>query len=395
MEIDYSKCMSRRNMKNKINEQCINNPKHGEYCGIHYNNPHRIDEPLEKSKSKSNSKSNDKQFLHYKKRLVLKKNKYSNEIPEINKGIKLITFNSFQDGQYRNATILDLKFSLHYLKLPSNGDKNILLKRIEDYYKPLSLYHKSIDKIIFLQKQIKSYCYRKLLFTRGAGYFDINICTNEFDIYTYDNKNDIKKSHLISYSDDKFVYWFDVRTIRKLEEKDPHNTINPFNNSPFPTRVLINANNICNELEKKKLLEYEIEIELTADQKISNYTSQIFQKINELDNYTHPSWFNKLSLGYLKNFYCYLYAYWYDANNLTEDARKQIVPNQEPFTVKPNQIKILKSMRKVKQIILESIDKIISSAHNKNDKVTGAMYVIKAFCEVSVECRQSYSWMLF
>ena len=33
--INFNKCMARKNMKNGINEQCTYNKKYGDFCGIH------------------------------------------------------------------------------------------------------------------------------------------------------------------------------------------------------------------------------------------------------------------------------------------------------------------------------------------------------------------------
>jgi len=388
-----TKCMARKNMGLDINTQCSYKKKFGCYCGIHKKYRFRIDEPLPvdyKTYTKTIELSK-----HVTKKLTYKlKPKYNIDMPI--KTVQLITIDDYMRGLHITAPIKDLKYTLNYYKLSFAGKKHDLVNRLDQYLCLLAVYSPSIDKITFLQKCIRKYLKNKFLKLRGIGYIDRTLCINDYDFYTCDDKLDIPYDYFISYSDDKnFVYCFDVRSLQKLIDTSKNELpINPFSMIPIPIELVINSQYIIDDLKQKNIYEDFEEPHMTPQQKQRDKILRVFQSIDELDNHTNPEWFSVLSSSKLKQLYQHIYEIWVLRADLTDTIRDRIVPDGQLFKLSVGQLSLLKGIKKVQNIVLDVIQRLISSAASRSDHVLGSLYVLTALSEISKDCAQSHPWLL-
>ena len=276
-----------------------------------------------------------------------------------------------------------VKYTLKQFNLPCKGKKKDLIESLVRYYRK-NYYEKNIDKIIFIQKQFRKK-YEKLEFV------------NKEDFYTLEPLNKIKKQFLFYYIDNsKYKYGFDIRSLNILIQKS---NINPYNRNVIPDNIIKIVKQKIKELKKNKIdVNIEEEIPMNEEQKMINRIVNIFQKIDDLAitaSGTDISWFTSLSFLQLKKLYRVLEDIWNYRAQISQEQKHRIVPGNNIFrynipyilNLTPNYSYYLK------KIILDEIDKLISSGIDIENQKLGAYYVLIGFTEVSYECSQSLPWL--
>lgn len=389
-------CMARKNLGNGINTQCSYRRKFDDYCGIHRKYRFRIDEPLPnnyKNNYKTLKTLSDKpKILKYKLNSISKQKLVESK----QVGPKLVTLDDYLRGSHTKSLIKDLRYTLSYYNQPTTGKKQELINRLTYYFNTLVIYSPEINKIILLQRKIKEFIKLKHIKLRGPGFICRKKCSNDYDFFTCDDKMDIDSDYFISYKDnDNFIYCFDVRSLQKLiDTSNVEIPINPFSMKPLSLEVIKNNKQIIDDLKKKNIYQDFDEPYMTPEQKHKDKILRIFQEINELGNYTLPVWFSNLSLYRLRVLYNNLYEIWMMRADLTDEIRNRIVPTGPLFKLSISQVNTFKSKKKVQNIILDCIQRLISSAEQNSDKILGSLYVLTALSEVSKDCAQAHPWLL-
>lgn len=384
-------CMARKNTGDGINIQCGYKRKYGHYCGFHKDKRLRVDQPLP-----HNYKSYIKNLLNepIKKPALKLKNKI--EIINNNDINKIISVNDYLRGVHLKCLVKDIRYTLSYYGQPITGKKSVLLNRLSRYFNEIIIYEPHLDKIKIIQRNYRKYLNRKLLRVKGPGYFDRTLCVNDYDFYTCQDKEEIEGKYFISYKDHKnFIYCFDVRSLQKLiHNSNGQIPINPYSLSEFPVSLLANIEHIVDHLTKNNEYEEFDEPEMTAEQLHRDKIVSVFHKLDELDNHTKSDWLTKLTLKNLNKFYNGLIEIWTFRAGLTDEIRNAIVPGGQLFNLNQTQLSHIKNRKKVQSIIVDVIDKLISSAEVRSDRVLGSLYVLTALSEVSKECAQSNQFLL-
>jgi len=382
--IDPNKCIARKNMGKDIHIQCPCKRKFGEFCGRHYKNKNgkvlRMDQLLPNIENKIIKKPKQTVLITYKnityKNITYKNVKQNDNLPTLD----------------RKYYVYDLKYSLKKYGLSSKGKRTILIERLSKFLKQIRYYVDNIEKV----KLIQSIFRRKLVLDKlklyGPGVFNRNICNNKTDFFSLENINGIPIAYFYSYKDNSnFIYGFDIRSIHKLiKMKQP----NPYTREEFGDKIIEIVNKRIDIMKKlKQSIQYE-QPKLTPEQKLRNKVITIFQKIDDLGNYTNITWFLKLRISDLKKYYKSLLELWVYRAQLTMEARRRIVPDNNVLIISYRRICRIYNLNKLRNIILDDIDKLVSSGINQQEKILGGLYVLTGLAEVSYECAQSLPWLV-
>ena len=76
------------------------------------------------------------------------------------------------------------------------------------------------------------------------------------------------------------------------------------------------------------------------------------------------------------------------------EQKKQIVPQNDLFNISINKIFLIDDLKKVRDIILNELDKLVSSGISDNHKSTGCYYILIALSEISPDCAVSLPWLV-
>ena len=347
----------------------IKKKKFGDYCGLHFN----------------------------KKNIIL----CNQELP--NKYKKYISFESFQEKEVSIPTktgVLTLMNTLTFYKLeiPKKIDKVTLILKIENFFNLLKMYNsgKNLKKVKKIQKNLKYYLNNKESILRGPGYLKRCICNNKEDFFTFELLKDIPDKYFFSFKDeDFFVYGFDIRSFKKLIEK---NNINPYNRNNIPQNALSNYNKIIKNLNLNlEFNDNETNQKILNKNKIKFETIRVFQKIDELDSYAggiNINWFLNLNRRNLKEYYKLLEDIWNYRAELTNEKKKEIILNNTIFKMSVKHFYNLTEKEKMREIILNEINLLVDSSPKRENKILGSYYVLTALVSISHEAAMTLPWLI-
>lgn len=316
------------------------------------------------------------------------------------KNINNNDYNFFYNVDYFNDNLLlnrftlkNLKFTIKYLKLEKliklNQKKQVLYNQLKRFYN----FYNNESKIIKIQSFFRGF---KTRIMYGKGFIKRNKCVNNDDFLTLMDLKDIDTDYFYSYEDTKgFIYGFDIKSFDKLLSGS---LLNPYNREKIPDYVLRYVNIRVKYL---KVLNISIEIEqidLTFKQIHKNKIIQIFQKFDELGNYTNPLWFENLSFEQLKDLYYIAEDIWNYRAELDYNIKQKIRHNGIAFNISCDYIKSLPyneiNKMKIENIILNEFDKFVSEGNEHSDKVLGSLLMLTALVEVSQDASQSLDYLI-
>lgn len=313
----------------------------------------------------------------------------------MSKNCELIRYSDFMVRNKKFFYVKDIKYTLKFYNIDTSGKKNNLLDKLREFYNKLKEYELHNDKMILIQKIFRGYITRKNLKLRGTGYFNNYLCKNEEDFFSMEKISNIPKVYLFTYVDSNNNIWgFDARSFRKLILT---NKQNPYTRESINDNILLHFNELIKHIKSLKYpIYYESEL-LDPNQLFNDRVLTIFQKIDTLNvaaGGTDPDWFKNLDLVQLKSFYKHLEDIWNYRAELSNADKMKIVPDNNIFRINMNFITNLKNKQQLQNIILEEIDKLISSSLDVNSKSMGAYYVLIALCEVSSTCANCMPWLV-
>ena len=131
-----------------------------------------------------------------------------------------------------NKQFMYVKDIRHTLKHYGLGDnitgikKTVLEEMLVKLFDNLSGFEvdKNVYQITKIQALFRARKIRRDIELYGIGIINRRVCNNTEDFYTFEPIDDIEKEYFFSYKDvDNFVYFFDIRSFKKLMDKNLDN----------------------------------------------------------------------------------------------------------------------------------------------------------------------------
>jgi len=256
--------------------------------------------------------------------------------------------------------------------------------------------------VLILQRAWK--LYRPLLrFNRqGPAVNCPNLAENNSDVYTLESTENIPMIYRWSYADSRKHIWiFDIRSLSMSHVEDEREgIINPYTRDKLSVQAENSFHQRCTFLRARKYcLVHSSDGELTPDQLWHQKILDVVLKYDMLGYHTCLSWFEDLSMSQLIIFYTELYSLWMIRLHLSANIKNQIIPgwnNPENLLFKIHTSDIINRKEKKwwQKILLELLDRFISSGQQKEQRILGALYGMTAFAIVSPHVRRHYSWLV-
>ena len=349
-----------------------------------------------KSLKKLKERNDIKQNLKIKKNMSIPDfNKLDIEIPNNLKKKKIsdVEFKIPEYSEYNllsqnNYNVMQLREIAGKYNIKKNNTKPVLIKSIYNF---LFL----SNKVIKFQAIIRKRLVKKLFDIKGPGFLNKKLCVNETDFYTLEDLSSISNAQFFSYRDsDNFIYGFDICSlIEYLKRDDP---VNPYNrkkiNKPSMLKKIkrnINLSKIIFHEKIKITIEKDI---ITPKKLLELRIHKIFQKMDELGNYTNYEWFNKLNRHELIKFIRELADIWCYRLNIPTEIRRKICP-RDPFR-EINLVNIININDEIlKKLILTIVENLILSSNNPEYQSLGSIYVLTALTLVNQDAANALPWL--
>jgi hypothetical protein len=210
---------------------------------------------------------------------------------------------------------------------------------------------------------------------------------NVDDCGTLEKLLEIPIEYYIQYQDatDNLWYGFDIRTLESiLASKNP---VNPYNTKDLKQNQKLMANY---SHKKSFILDSKLKMshdspKLTESQRFSQFVVRVFQKFDELGQYTDTEWFTMLSIEQLKQFYHLANDMFDYRAQLTDEMKKNIVKNGLVFNnFKSTLSKFRNVHTRILQVeILREMERVVDEGVDKEFKILGMNLILSALVEVS------------
>jgi hypothetical protein len=305
------------------------------------------------------------------------------------------TIQNYNDITRYNYSLPQLKIIAKEYKLKIGGNKPQLVLRIFSY-----LYFSSY--IIKIQKIFRGLLVKKYKSLHGPACMDRKLCTNTDDFVTMEPISEINFHQFLSYKDkDGFIYGFDIISLHNLflKSNDIVSVKNPYNRSLIPEAVIKTIKSIIRLSRILKIqihLHYEDDTQnVSMEKALELRTLQLFQRIDELGNYSKYEWFLSLNRVQIIKFVRELTDIWNYRAQISNEVKRNICPpNGDPFHYLSIQyLHTENEMYNVKKVVLEVMEKLINSGINNDSKCLGAYYVLGALTLVNTEAATSLPWL--
>ena len=274
---------------------------------------------------------------------------------------------------------------------------NIIIKSkkkkdiIEECYEKIKKY----KYIVKIQRLYKRFFINNFNKTLGPAKFNRSICNNEDDFLTTEKMNEIDYYFFISYKDeDNFIYGFNILSVFILITKKDYR--NPYTRKEFSKKFIhdVKKRNRYNRILKKT--EHEITNEINTPVNVNSKIIHLFQKMDELGNYTQVEWFTSLSSFKIKKFIMELYDIWFYRAEITNETKiKLCPPNGNPFVnINVNHIQSFyypnESLKNIACIIMYNM---LYSSNEKENQYLCSMYILSSLTLVSEQAAQTMPWL--
>ncbi len=260
-------------------------------------------------------------------------------------------------------------------------------KSTDGYYNNPAYYNASV----FVQSIVRRYIVKCNIYYRGVSIYCRHNIKNDTDCASFQDINDIDIKDIFTYIDQNGLYWgFHVATFKELMKTC---SLNPYNMSSIDSAVIDKFNKLLKILEKKTNITIKHDIITDPNMIIQQRCFDIFQKIDELKYYTQCSWFLDLDIIGLKELYKQLEDIWNYRANLSAADKFKYSSTGTLFTQNVIVINQITSKKEVAKILLDNFEKLVTHGKEKEDRITGALWVLGALTIVNPYAREALPWL--
>jgi len=313
---------------------------------------------------------------------------------------KVLNYKDYCNVIKYNYNVKQLKSICKHYKIKKSGNKDELVFRIYNF-----LYYSLFA--IKIQSVFKGFLQRKLNKHRGPGFLNYDKCVNDSDFCTLEDLTEVEHNQFFSFKSNNLIYGFDICSLYnyiKNHQKDMKTKelpCNPYDRQPLPEDLL---DNMKEYIRMSKI--FKIKLNVIIKNEIKTYSIEeqnkhncirLFQKINELGNYSDSNWFSSLVKNDLIQFLKELYDIWNYRASLSAEVKLNIsTPVGNPFrgTSFLNFIILQQqSLEEVRKIALQIIENTVNTGINDEFKALGAYYVLGALTLVNDNAAIALPWL--
>lgn len=372
-------------------------------------------------------------------------NTTKNIVKDTSEKEKILTYADYYNKKIalKKYKLPDLKSIVKHYNLPRTGNKDVLIERIETFFK-------RIKNSIMIQKRFRGWMVRYSFLLRGDAFHNRKICVNDTDFISLEPLDEIPYEQFYSYKDKSdFIYGFNVTSLIQLM-KSKGKIVNPYNRDKFDFKTLNQIVSLYNIVQiiypefKDETSHISIHIErpvvsraeatnpridspvasvlansyfyprlmnlgvMTPDlrtkynriiqirQKPVNVRIQeLFMEIDQLGNYTQSSWFSDLTRRDYVRLYRIIYDIWNFRAQLSVEIKNKICPLFEPFVnifARPIYHTDI-SHEEIQFACITIMENMIYSGVDDEYRKLGALHVLSGLTIVSSGARQSLPWL--
>jgi len=239
---------------------------------------------------------------------------------------------------------------------------------------------------------------RKNIKLRGASVYCRHLSNNKTDCIDFRDINDVPIDNYFSFIENNIHWGFSMdsfKYILKYNQTNPYSTKEISNKAVHRFSILRETiNNTNNKMDKKnKKNKKDTRLMNNKRIKLQQECIQVFQIIDELNNYTKCSWFLSLPLPSLKALYVFMEDMWNYRLNLTKEQKLDYIRNGILFNISHADIKKNKNYHNVAYILLNEFKRLLTEGKTTSDKTTASHWILSGLTLVNLDARNALPWL--
>ena len=252
---------------------------------------------------------------------------------------------------------------------------------------------------ITIQSAFRGWLVRKSNVLRGPGYKNVALCNNTEDIYLLESLTEIHPDDFFTMKDiDGFIYGFHIESVHKYVFGCRVNgggaITNPYNKSIITNDIVENIDNLY-RLCCIRGVRNKIQNVLPTDQKFvfRNKVITVFQKMDDLNNYTDINWFmNLTNLELIRLVYLIKDLFDYRME-LSSVKKSRIVRMGTVFYKDSHHYKHV-SFSHLRNEIIDELNRLVSEGETRDDRYLGSLIILSGLVELDENCAMAYPWLV-
>jgi hypothetical protein len=246
--------------------------------------------------------------------------------------------------------------------------------------------------IIGFQKKIRSFLGLKRYTYQGPAANAPELAHNDTELATLDPVVTIPILYRISFADNSKQIWlFDIRSLfEEMKRSSPLK--NPYTSIPMSPNHLLLIHHRIAWLTKRK---YSLQPITDDAEQVLTYQQKVVQLCLFIDAHgylTNTEWFLTLVPSQIQTFLINLEIFWNVRLGLTEDQKKEMLPNwQQGSNLAPN-IRSRNSEIALDHLLTFLLD-FVQASKKKELETLVCMYILTALTAVSQSCKRAYPWL--
>ena len=132
---------------------------------------------------------------------------------------------------------------------------------------------------------------------------------------------------------------------------------------------------------------------VSLEQHVSHTLTRVFQKMDELNNYTNTEWFKQLNRTRLIKFIYGVRELFEYRMDLPFTRRLQVVSTGRVFALPVSRYTAMND-NELRLCILNECEKLVSEGHTRDDRYLGSLVILTALTELVPTCAEAYPWLL-
>jgi hypothetical protein len=261
----------------------------------------------------------------------------------------------------------------------------------------------NILKLIIVQRIARKFLGNLILKLHGPAWKQPQLCNNTTDFYSLDDLRKIPDNLFFSFLDEKdgFIYGFHIESFINYIEQNTtmdNELVNPYNRNQIAKRVIHNANQLWQHLIDRNEDTHEVNLDEENEEddeaRCRSKAVRYMQKLDLLGYQTNVDWILDSDINALNLIYINMLQYWLFRAGLNEEAQRNIVPFNDPFSQEAiEEIRDSDDVFYVMEELLDVINMLVSSAYEEDNRRIGCIIVLLALADIIPQVSEFNPWL--
>lgn len=251
-----------------------------------------------------------------------------------------------------------------------------------------------IDKLtIIIQSVYRGNNIRKNIKDRGISVYCRHLCTNKTDCIDLQLVDSIPSNLYFSFIENDIHWGFSMNTFKNIIK---YNLPNPYSTLDISNKDIERFDLLTHHINpsKKKINTKKNKLFMKNKYiKLQQECIDVFQLIDNLNNYTKCSWFLSLSLLRLKSLYRFMEDMWNYRLNLTKEQKLNYTSDGMLFNIPIKDIKKQNNYYTLAYILLKDFRRLLTEGKTNADRITASQWILSGLTLVNLDARNALPWL--